>query len=65
VVDASLIRRKLADLDELLGQLAEYRGITVETYRGDWKTQRIVERTLQLAIETCVDIGEHAIADEL
>lgn len=63
MVDESLIRRKLADLDEFLGQLAEYRQITVEAYRSDWKTQRIVERTLHLAIETCVDVGEHVIAD--
>lgn len=63
MVDPSLIRRKLADLEQYLGQLAEYRAITVDDYRQDWKTQRIVERTLPIAIETCVDVAEHVIAD--
>lgn len=63
MVDQSLIRRKLADLEQYLGQLAEYRDITIDDYRRDWKTQRIVERTLQIAIEVCVDVAEHVIAD--
>ena len=63
MVDRDLILRKLADLDQYLNQLAEYRDFTVEKYREDWKTQRIVERTLQMAIEVCVDIVNHVIAD--
>jgi uncharacterized protein YutE (UPF0331/DUF86 family) len=63
VVDRDLILRKLADLDLYLGQVSEYRDITVEVYRADWKTQRIVERTLQMAIEVCLDIATHIIAD--
>ena len=54
---------KLADLDQYLDQVGEYRGISVEEYRRDWKIQRIVERTLQMAIETCVDVATHVIAD--
>jgi len=63
VVDRDLVLRKLADLDQYLGQLSEYRNVTVEQYRGDWKTQRIIERTLQMAIEVCLDVATHAIAD--
>jgi uncharacterized protein YutE (UPF0331/DUF86 family) len=63
VVDRDLILRKLADLDQYLLQLGEYRDIRVEQYRGDWKSQRIIERTLQLAIETCLDVASHIIAD--
>jgi uncharacterized protein YutE (UPF0331/DUF86 family) len=63
VVDRDLILRKLADLDQYLLQLGEYRDISVEQYRGDWKSQRIIERTLQLAIETCLDVASHIIAD--
>jgi len=63
VVDRDLILRKLADLDQYVDQVSEYRNITVEEYRKDWKTQRIVERTLQLAIEVCLDIANHVIAD--
>ena len=63
MVDQTLIRRKLADVEQYVGQLAEYGNISAEEYTADWKTQRIVERTLQIAIETCLDVAEHVIAD--
>ena len=63
MVDRDLLRRKLAELAEYVGQASEYRDLTVEDYRADWKTQRIVERTLQMAIETCLDVASHVIAD--
>ncbi len=63
MVDRDLILRKLADLDQYVDQASEYRNVTVEEYRKDWRTQRIVERTLQLAIEVCLDIANHVIAD--
>jgi uncharacterized protein YutE (UPF0331/DUF86 family) len=63
LVDDGLILRKLAELERYLQQVAEYRSITIEDYQADWKTQRIVERTLQLAFEACADIGNHVIAD--
>lgn len=63
MVDRDLVRRKLAELAQYVTQVSEYRDLTVERYRADWKTQRIVERTLQMAIETCVDVASHAIAD--
>ena len=63
MVDKDLILRKLADLDQYLGQVSEYQDISAERYRQEWKIQRIVERTLQLAIEVCLDIANHIIAD--
>ena len=63
MVDRDLVLRRLADLDLYLAQISEYRGIGVQEYRADWKIQRIVERTLQMAIEVCVDIANHVIAD--
>ena len=63
MVDRDLILRKLADLDLYLGQVSEFRDIAVEAYRADWNTQRIVERTLQMAIEVCLDVATHIIAD--
>ena len=41
----------------------EYSDITVDKYMSDWRTQRIVERTLQIMIETCADIANHIISD--
>lgn len=64
MVDRTLVLRKLASLDEYGGQIAEYGGVSLERYQADWKVQRIVERTLQMMIETCLDIAGHIIADE-
>ena len=63
MVDKTLVLRKLAELEEYLGQIKEYENITLEQYSRDWKTQRVIERTLQMAIETCADIAGHIISD--
>jgi uncharacterized protein YutE (UPF0331/DUF86 family) len=63
LVDKILILRKLAELEEYLGQILEFSSVSAETYSGDWKTRRIVERTLQIMIELCIDISGHIISD--
>lgn len=63
MVDKALILRKLADVDQYLLQVKEYAGVSVEQYQSSWKTQRIVERTLQMMIETYVDVAGHIISD--
>jgi uncharacterized protein YutE (UPF0331/DUF86 family) len=63
MVDRGLVLRKISELDEYQQQLQEFKGITVRQYRDDWKKQRIVERTLQMMIETCLDIANHIVAD--
>jgi len=64
MVDEALLLRKVSELEEYLKQIREYKGIHLEEYRNDWKIQRIVERTLQMMIETCVDIAGHIISDK-
>ena len=64
MVDKALVLRKLSELEEYLNQIREYSNITVSDYSKGWKTQRIVERTLQMLIETCVDIAGHIISDQ-
>ena len=64
MVDKSLILRKLSTLEEYQKQIQEYAGILSKDYTADWKIQRIVERTLQMMIETCLDISGHIISDE-
>ena len=63
MVDKTLILRKLAELETYFYQIADYNSITLEDYQRDWKVQRIVERTLQVMIETCVDVAGHIISD--
>jgi|SRR5210317_606910 uncharacterized protein YutE (UPF0331/DUF86 family) len=64
MVDEALILRKLAELDQYYSQLKEYKNTTADQYSDDWKIQRIIERTLQMMIETCADIAGHIIADK-
>ena len=64
MVDEALILRKISELDEYFQQAKEYDAITVAQYTGDWKIQRIIERTLQIMIETCVDIAGHIISEK-
>ncbi|HOF13433.1 MAG TPA: DUF86 domain-containing protein [Spirochaetota bacterium] len=63
MVDIPLILKKLSKLEEYYKQIEEFKGVTLNEYSNDWKIQRIIERTLQIMIETCVDIANHIIAD--
>lgn len=63
VVDRDLILRKLAELDTYIDQLFECRQLSAASYRASWKTQRIADRTLQMATETYVDIAGRIIVD--
>lgn len=60
--DISIILRKIAQLELYQKQIQEYSEITVGEYKEDWKKQRIIERTLQMMIETCADIANHIIS---
>lgn len=63
MVDKALILRKFTELEEYLKQIKEFSEITAEEYSKDWKAQRIIERTLQMMVEICVDIANHIISD--
>jgi len=58
-----MVLRKLSTIDEYLKQIREFSGVSIDEYKSDWKSQRIVERTLQMLIETCADIANHIISD--
>jgi uncharacterized protein YutE (UPF0331/DUF86 family) len=63
VVDKTLLLGKLAELEEYLIQIKEYANVSAEQYSKEWRIQRIVERTLQMMIESCADIAGHIISD--
>jgi uncharacterized protein YutE (UPF0331/DUF86 family) len=64
LVDKNLVMRKLADLEQYLDQIREFSKATQRTHASDWKTQRVVERTLQMMIEVCADIGGHLVSEK-
>jgi uncharacterized protein YutE (UPF0331/DUF86 family) len=63
LVDKQIVLRKISDLETYYLQIKDFSEISAEGYLSDWKTQRIIERTLQMMIETCVDIANHIISD--
>ena len=63
MVDKAVVLRKLSEIGTYYGQIKEFADINIDNYKNDWKTQRIVERTLQIMIETCTDIASHIISD--
>ncbi|MEW6327163.1 MAG: DUF86 domain-containing protein [Thermodesulfobacteriota bacterium] len=64
MVVIEIIESRLKLLTEYRNDLGEYEGIKLSEYRKDKKVQRFVERTLQLAIESCIDIASHIISAE-
>ena len=63
MVDRDLAKRKLLSLGQYLRELAEVVAVGRDAYLADWKLQRAAERTLQLAVEACLDLADHLIAD--
>jgi uncharacterized protein YutE (UPF0331/DUF86 family) len=63
VVDSNLLKSKLAQLADYLADLQDIRTVSLEQFQTDKKIRRYIERTLHLAIECCLDIGGHIIAD--
>lgn len=64
MVVAEIVESRLKLLEEYRNDLREYEDIKLADYRRDKKVQRFVERTLQLAIEACIDIASHIISAE-
>lgn len=62
MVDRQLLEEKVRLLAEYIADLEEQAGITLEQLKQSKMLRRYVERTLHLAVESCLDIGNHLIA---
>jgi uncharacterized protein YutE (UPF0331/DUF86 family) len=51
-------------LDEYTTDLRQLQGIDFKTYVENKLVRRTVERTLHLAVEACLDISQHIVAQE-
>ncbi|MGC8781190.1 MAG: type VII toxin-antitoxin system HepT family RNase toxin [Anaerolineae bacterium] len=54
----------MALLDEYTADLRQLQDVDFHTYVENKLVRRTVERTLHLAVEACLDIGQHIIAQE-
>lgn len=64
MIEQDLLTRRLNLLIDYIKDLRERKSVTIERYLADKSLQRIIERTLHLAIECCLDIGNHIISSE-
>jgi len=63
MVDKQLLQEKLKLLAEYITDLQEERNASLREIKENKKLRRYIERTLHLAVEACLDIGSHLIAD--
>ena len=62
MLDNSVILARLARLDEYVYRLKRFEYIELNNYLDDYDIQAVVERSLQLAIQVCIDIANYIIA---
>jgi uncharacterized protein YutE (UPF0331/DUF86 family) len=63
LVDAESIEARLSRLAELLDELEQIRADGRLAYLSDFRTRLATQHALQLAVQTCIDIGAHLIAE--
>jgi uncharacterized protein YutE (UPF0331/DUF86 family) len=64
VVDPDVVTRRLLALNEALRELARPGTGDEATLAADRVLRAAVERWLQIAVEACIDVADHAIASE-
>jgi uncharacterized protein YutE (UPF0331/DUF86 family) len=63
MVNIEIVKRKLKKLNSYLNELAFYENITWEKYLDNFQNKRVIERLLQLIVDTAVDINSHTVVD--
>lgn len=64
MVNTDIALRLLANIEGFIADLKDADDITQERFLSDIRAQRFVERTLQIAIEACIDLTHHIISDK-
>lgn len=64
VVNREGIEARLEELDEILGELSRYRGVTADEIRQNLSQQWIIERGLIAAAALILDIANHILAGQ-
>jgi len=63
LVDRAGVLERLERLRHLLARLEQVRGVGLDAYLADEDLQRRAERELQLAVQICIDVGAHLVAE--
>lgn len=62
--EESVVQARLKLLAEYISDLKEFHNASFQEYQDNKLIRKSVERTLHTAIEACLDIGHHIIAEE-
>lgn len=64
MVDAERIDARIEALDDYVATIRELMKPGLDSYLSDTSVQLQIERSLQLAIQICIDIGAHVISEK-
>lgn len=64
MVDRALLGRKIGAVRQALARVRTRQHLTCEQFIKDFDAQDVVLRNIQLAIQGCIDLASHIIADE-
>ncbi len=64
MVDPESIEDRLDRLTELLEELARIEAAGHDAYIADFRSRLAAQHAIQLAIQVCIDIGAHLIAEQ-
>ena len=59
-----VIAQKLQSLDRTLAELRSLGEVTLKQLKGNWQTQKAIERNLQILVEIVIDVCQRLIALE-
>jgi len=63
MIDKEKFAKIINDLEAYLKKLTELQKYNLKPFLSDWKIHDLVERNLQLAIQTTLDLGEMIISE--
>lgn len=64
MTDPAIVRRLLTDLAGFMRDLNEDAQATLDGFLSDRHLSRSVERTLEVSVQCCLDVGMHIITDD-
>lgn len=64
MVERETVRSLLDTIERRLNRLQEASDLSIDDYVEDQDVQDIVERNFELAIQACINLGLHLLADE-
>ncbi|MBW8060335.1 MAG: DUF86 domain-containing protein [Solirubrobacterales bacterium] len=63
MVDAESVATRLDRLTPLLEELEEIRAAGHDAYMADFRSRLAADHAIQLAVQICIDVGAHLIAE--